>query len=88
MIRKLSGLFQVIKRSVKRNNPCIDAVDLFHQHLGVEAGTSDPQILTEAARQHLRETFLTRKAALTGVNFAIAETGEFVVCTNEGNADM
>jgi len=26
--------------------------------------------------------------ALTGVNFAIAETGEFVVCTNEGNADM
>ena len=32
--------------------------------------------------------FLTRKVALTGVNFAIAETGEFVVCTNEGNADM
>jgi L-lactate dehydrogenase complex protein LldF len=26
--------------------------------------------------------------ALTGVNFAIAETGEIVVCTNEGNADM
>jgi L-lactate dehydrogenase complex protein LldF len=37
---------------------------------------------------HLRDVFLTRKAALTGVNFAIAETGEFVVCTNEGNADM
>ena len=73
--------------------PCIhkkkeEIGDLFHQHLGVAAGTSDPQILTEAARVHLRETFLTRKAALTGVNFAIAETGEFVVCTNEGNADM
>jgi L-lactate dehydrogenase complex protein LldF len=73
--------------------PCIhkkkeEIGDLFHQYLGVPAGTSDPQILTEAARQHLRETFLTRKAALTGVNFAIAETGEFVVCTNEGNADM
>jgi L-lactate dehydrogenase complex protein LldF len=26
--------------------------------------------------------------AITGVNFAVAETGEFVVCTNEGNADM
>jgi L-lactate dehydrogenase complex protein LldF len=25
---------------------------------------------------------------LTGVNFAIAETGGFVVCTNEGNADL
>lgn len=73
--------------------PCIhkkkeEIGDLFHEHLGVPAGTSDPQILTEAARQHLRETFLTRKAALTGVNFAVAETGEFVVCTNEGNADM
>jgi len=73
--------------------PCIhkkkeEIGDLFHIHLGVPAGTSDPQILTETARQHLRETFLTRRAALTGVNFAVAETGEFVVCTNEGNADM
>ena len=25
---------------------------------------------------------------MTGANFAVASTGEFVVCTNEGNADM
>ena len=50
--------------------------------------TKTRDYLTEAARQHLREKFVSRKAALTGVNFAIAETGEFVVCTNEGNADM
>ena len=73
--------------------PCIhkkkeEIGDLFHTHLGVPAGTSDPQVLTETARQHLRETFLSRRAALTGVNFAVAATGEFVVCTNEGNADM
>ncbi|QJW90371.1 lactate utilization protein [Spirosoma taeanense] len=61
---------------------------LFHKHLGTEEGCADPQILTGAARLHLRDTFLTRRAALTGVNFAVAETGEFVVCTNEGNADM
>ncbi len=61
---------------------------LFHEHLGTEKGASDPKYLAEAARQHLREKFLTRRAALTGVNFAIAETGGFVVCTNEGNADM
>jgi len=61
---------------------------IFHKHLGTEAGMSDPQVLTEIARVHLGETFLTRKLAFTGVNFAIAETGEFVVCTNEGNADM
>ncbi len=65
-----------------------DVGETFHKHLGTDAGATDPQYLTEAARQHLRDTFLTRKAALTGVNFAIAETGGFVVCTNEGNADM
>src|SRR5690606_23576782 len=32
--------------------------------------------------------FLNADAAMTGVNFGIAETGGFVVCTNEGNADM
>ncbi|MBF9255092.1 lactate utilization protein [Pontibacter sp. 172403-2] len=62
--------------------------ELFHQHLGTEKGASDPAYLTEAARVHLREKFLTADIAITGVNFAIAETGGFVVCTNEGNADM
>ena len=73
--------------------PCIhkkkeEIGELFHKHLGTPKGESDPIFLTAAARVHLREKFITRKAALTGVNFAIAETGEFVVCTNEGNADM
>ncbi|HEY0740482.1 MAG TPA: lactate utilization protein B [Chryseosolibacter sp.] len=61
---------------------------LFHQHLGTPEGNADPVLLTEAARQHLREKFLTSKVAITGVNFAVAETGEIVVCTNEGNADL
>lgn len=73
--------------------PCIhkkkeEIGELFHQHLGTPKGESDPVFLTAAARDHLREKFITRRAALTGVNFAVAETGEFVVCTNEGNADM
>lgn len=61
---------------------------LFHEHIGTAAGAEDAQYLTEAARNHLREKFLNAEAAITGVNFAIAETGGFVVCTNEGNADM
>ena len=65
-----------------------DVSETFHEHLGTEKGNNDPQYLTEAARMHLRDKFLTRKVALTGVKFAIAETGEIVVCTNEGNADM
>lgn len=62
--------------------------ETFHEHLGTEAGASDPQYLTEAARQHLRGKFLRAEAGLTGVNFAIAETGGIVICTNEGNADL
>jgi L-lactate dehydrogenase complex protein LldF len=62
--------------------------ELFHRTIGTEAGLTDPAALTEAARQHLRQKFLTAQAGLTGVNFAIAETGGFVVVTNEGNADM
>ncbi|MEJ7914410.1 MAG: lactate utilization protein B [Chitinophagaceae bacterium] len=73
--------------------PCIhkrkeEIGELFHEHLGTEKGLSDPTLLTRVARKHLRNVFITRRAALTGVNFAVAETGEFIVCTNEGNSDM
>ena len=62
--------------------------ELFHEKIGTEKGATDPTYLTEAARGHLREDFLGAEAGITGVNFAIAETGGFVVCTNEGNADL
>jgi len=62
--------------------------ELFHEKLNTEKGNEDPAYLTQAARVHLREKFFAAKVAITGVNFGIAETGEFVVCTNEGNADM
>ncbi|MGI9473218.1 MAG: lactate utilization protein B [Rubripirellula sp.] len=62
--------------------------DTFHEHLGTDEGASDPKYLAEAARGHLRGKFLSGEVGITGVNFAIAETGGFVVCTNEGNADL
>ncbi|MBC8153476.1 MAG: lactate utilization protein, partial [Bacteroidetes bacterium] len=65
-----------------------DVGRIFHKHLGTPEGESDPQVLTEIARQHLRQKFVAADVAISGVNFAIAETGGFVVCTNEGNADM
>jgi L-lactate dehydrogenase complex protein LldF len=73
--------------------PCIhwkkeEIGELFHQHLGTPKGNADPQFLTAAAREHLRQRFMTSRVAITGVNFAVAETGEVVVCTNEGNADL
>ena len=65
-----------------------DIGDIFHQHIGTKEGADDPKYLTESARLHLRDKFVKADAAITGVNFGIAETGGFVVCTNEGNADM
>ena len=62
--------------------------ELFERELGTEQGNSDPTYLTHAARKHLREKFLHADAAMTGVNFAVASSGAFTVCTNEGNADM
>jgi L-lactate dehydrogenase complex protein LldF len=62
--------------------------ETFHQHLGTPAGLADPVALTRAAREHLRARFLAADAALTGVNFAVAQTGGVVICTNEGNADL
>ena len=62
--------------------------ETFHEHLGTPTGLSDPPALVGVARVHLREKFLAADATLTGMNFAIAETGGFVVCTNEGNADL
>jgi L-lactate dehydrogenase complex protein LldF len=61
---------------------------LFERELGSPAGMSDPTRLTAVAREHLRTKFLGAEAGITGVNFAVAETGGFVVCTNEGNADL
>lgn len=61
---------------------------LFEEKLGTEKDNSDPTYLTRAARAHLRNEFLTADVSMTGGNFAVANSGDIVVCTNEGNADM
>ncbi|WP_045694327.1 LutB/LldF family L-lactate oxidation iron-sulfur protein [Streptomyces rubellomurinus] len=48
----------------------------------------DPAELAEAARRHLREKFLRAKVAVSGANFAVAETGTVVVVESEGNGRM
>lgn len=65
-----------------------DVSETFHEYLNTEKGNYDPKYLTASARHHLRKSFIESELAITGVNFAIAESGAFVVCTNEGNADM
>ena len=62
--------------------------DTFREKMDAEPGNNDPTYLTHVARRNLRNLFLHADAAMTGANFAIASTGDCVVCTNEGNADM
>ena len=50
--------------------------------------TDDPAQLAEASRLHLREKFLRAKVAVSGANFAVAETGSLVVVESEGNGRM
>lgn len=50
--------------------------------------TEDPPTLAEYARVYLRNRFNQADMGISGVNFAIAETGSIVMCTNEGNGRM
>lgn len=50
--------------------------------------TEDPEELTAIARTHLRGIFRRADLGITGVNFAVAETGTICICTNEGNGRL
>jgi len=55
--------------------------------VGPELG-DDPQELAMTARAHLRRTFLSARVAVSGANFAVAETGTLAVVESEGNGRM
>jgi L-lactate dehydrogenase complex protein LldF len=65
-----------------------DVAEVFSKTLGTEKGNTDVPYLAESQRRHTRPYYLRAGAGMTGANFAVAETGSFVVCTNEGNADL
>jgi iron-sulfur cluster protein len=50
--------------------------------------TDDPRALAEVARRHLRRLFLDARIGISGVNFAIAQTGTVSVVESEGNGRM
>jgi len=50
--------------------------------------SDDPAALAEAARRHLRAKFLRARMAVSGANFAVAETGTIAVVESEGNGRM
>jgi len=66
-----------------------DVAELFGRTIGTDPDNSDVHYLAESQRQNTRPYFVAeRTGGMTGCNFAVAETGTVVVCTNEGNADL
>jgi L-lactate dehydrogenase complex protein LldF len=64
--------------------------DIFRRAMpGVDPDLTDsPAALAEAARRYLRQKFLTSDVAISGANFAVAETGTLVLVESEGNGRM
>ncbi len=60
---------------------------LFAAKLGIEL-SDDVATLTGAARQALRRRFAEADLGVSGVNFAVAETGTILILENEGNARL
>lgn len=61
--------------------------ELFHQNIGTEL-TADVDKLTGFARMALRDIYRTADVGLSGVNFAVAETGTLCLVENEGNGRL
>jgi L-lactate dehydrogenase complex protein LldF len=59
-----------------------------HTHLDPGRNLSElPDMLAEA-REVLREKYFQAEVGITGANLLIAETGQSVIVTNEGNGDL
>ena len=76
----------ILVPAIHRNRAEIQA--LFEEHFGQGKLTDRPTDLTAAARLYLRERFLNTPVAISGANFAIAETGSVCVVESEGNGRM
>lgn len=61
--------------------------DLFVEKIGIKK-TADVDVLTKTARRILRERFAKAEVGISGVNFAVAETGTILILENEGNVRM
>ncbi len=61
-----------------------EVAGIFREKIGYD-GPPDPEALTKAARVFLRKKFAEADMGISGVNFALAEEGAWLVCTNEGN---
>jgi L-lactate dehydrogenase complex protein LldF len=78
----------ILVPAIHRNRAEIREIFL-HEMPGVDpALTDDPRQLAMAARAFLRRKFLSARVAVSGANFAVADTGTLAVVESEGNGRM
>jgi L-lactate dehydrogenase complex protein LldF len=65
-----------------------EVAGLFHEFHPDIPYTEDVDELTQTARQILRSRFANADAGISGVNFAVAETGTLCLVENEGNGRL
>ena len=72
--------------SLHRGRP--EIAELLREALDEPGLADDAASLLAAARRHLRDAFLRARVAVSGANFAVAETGTVGVVESEGNGRM
>jgi L-lactate dehydrogenase complex protein LldF len=78
----------ILVPAIHRNRAEIREIFL-REMAGVDPSlTDEPRLLAGAARQYLRRKFLSARVAISGANFAVAETGTLAVVESEGNGRM
>jgi L-lactate dehydrogenase complex protein LldF len=69
------------------HKPKSEVDELFYKLYDVPLGSS-ADVLAGKAREIIRQDFLNADVGISGVNFAIAESGSIVIVENEGNARL
>ncbi|MDX1634670.1 MAG: LutB/LldF family L-lactate oxidation iron-sulfur protein [Marinobacter sp.] len=75
----------IIMPAIHKNTDEIS--ELMHEKTGTER-SHDVNYLTASARLQLREKFMNADVGISGVNFAVAQTGTLCLVENEGNGRM
>lgn len=76
----------IVVPALHRNR--LEIREIFMKKMGLSELGYQPEDLTTAARQYLREKFLRVKVGVSGANYAVAETGTVCVVESEGNGRM
>lgn len=65
-----------------------DVAKIFAGKLGSDPSDESPEYLNSVMRKDMRPRYVKADCGMSGVNYAIADTGTLTVCSNEGDIDI